>query len=288
MDAQLAKPSLSDPFSNFFKRSDNETELRNNLLLPASGPIERALIHFAMEDEARPFLVATNARPFLSILPVIKQDAEGAPKIYTYKQGAVEYFISTNGEDSRFGVAQVGTGPSSTAVLLSAIAVKPDLIINAGTAGGFQRSGGEVGDVYLGTGAVFHDHRIPLPSYRDYGRGFYPTLRTSTIQSVLRLKQGIVTTGGSLDCSAEDAAEIAALNGRVKDMEAAEVARVAVTLKIPFLTLKAVTDLVDDSTAKTADQFQSNFELAVAQLTDRLLGLERFLTSNTPPRLELL
>ncbi len=67
-------------------------------------------------------------------------------------------------------------------MLLSAIAVKPDLIINAGTAGGFQQNGSDVGDVYLCTGAVFHDHRVPLLSYRDYGRGFYPTLRTSTIQ----------------------------------------------------------------------------------------------------------
>jgi 5'-methylthioadenosine nucleosidase len=105
---------------------------------------------------------------------------------------------------------------------------------------------------------------------------------------VLQLKQGIVTTGGSLDCSAEDSAEIAALDARVKDIEAAEVARIAITLKIPFLTLKAVTDIVDDSTASTPDQFERNFDHAVTQLTDRLLGLERFLTRSGSPRLELL
>jgi hypothetical protein len=54
------------------------------------------------------------------------------------------------------------------------------------------------------------------------------------------------------------------------------------------LTLKAVTDLVDDSTTPTAAQFEKNFQCAVAQLTERLLGFERFLSNSQSSRLELL
>jgi len=288
MTPELEQPNHFDPAFNFFNRNEDPIAIQRELQIPASGSIRRILIHFAMDEEAQPFLVATGARR-ASITPD-RIGAEGGamPRIYTYTRGSVEYFIATNGVDDRFGVAQVGTGPSGTAVLLSAISVKPDLIVNAGTAGGFMKRGGGVGDVYLGTGAVFHDHRIPLPHYREYGRGFYPTTRTSAIQSVLELKQGVVTTGGSLDCSAEDAAEIDLLGASVKDMEAAEVARVAITLKVPFLTFKAVTDVVDDPTAKTPEQFQANFAYAVAQLTERLLGLEHFLARDSEPLLESL
>lgn len=289
MDAHVAHRDFLDPASSFFTRKQGEASLLSYLQVPASGPIERVLIHFAMESEARPFLEATQAQPCLGALPyLVNRGSEGAPRIYTYRRGSLEYFISTNGEDNRFGVAQVGVGPSSTAVLLGVIATRPDLIINAGTAGGFQRHGGEVGDVYLGTGAVFHDHRIPLPNYQEYGRGFYPTLRTAFIQDQLHLKQGIVSTGGSLDCSTEDASEISTIGASVKDMEAAEVARVAVTFHIPCLTLKSITDLVDDTCTKTPDQFERNFDTAVTNLTDRLLELERFITQQTSPRLELL
>ena len=51
--------------------------------------------------------------------------------------------------------------------------LEPDLIINAGTAGGFKKHGAQIGDVFLGTGIKFHDRRIPIPGFVEYGRGNY-------------------------------------------------------------------------------------------------------------------
>ena len=288
MNAQHTQQPLCESDKAFFTTKNGEDELHLQLRLPAFGAIRKIMIHFAMEDEALPFINATNAKPYLSSLPMMNANSPSSPKIHAYTKENVEIFIVTNGFDSRFDVAQVGAGPSGTAVLLSALTLEPDLIINAGTAGGFNEKGGSVGDVYLGTGAVFHDHRIPLPNYQEYGRGFYPTLTTPVLQNLLQLKEGLVTTGGSLDCSPEDAAQISLLGATIKDMEAAEVARLAVTLGVPLIIVKAITDLVDLTEAKTHEQFQTNFQFAVSQLTDRLMGIEQFICSEQKPGLELL
>lgn len=42
-------------------------------------------------------------------------------------------------------------------------ALRPDLIISVGTAGGFAARGAAIGDVFVATGFANHDRRIPLP-----------------------------------------------------------------------------------------------------------------------------
>lgn len=48
---------------------------------------------------------------------------------------------------------------------------KPDLVINAGTAGGFKRAGAEIGDAFISTLCAHHDRRIPIPGFTEYGKG---------------------------------------------------------------------------------------------------------------------
>ena len=69
--------------------------------------------------------------------------------------------------------------------------LKPDLVINAGTAGGFKQKGGRVGDVYIGTLHAHHDRRIPIPGFSDYGRGNHKALNVSKLirVSLLRVKK---------------------------------------------------------------------------------------------------
>lgn len=42
-------------------------------------------------------------------------------------------------------------------------AFRPDLLISAGTAGGFKAQGGAIGDVYISKAVMHHDRRIPIP-----------------------------------------------------------------------------------------------------------------------------
>ena len=67
------------------------------------------------------------------------------------------------GKDSRFGVDNVGTPAASLTAFLAAQAFQPDLAISLGTAGGFKTKGAAIGAVFVGTGTMNHDRRIPIP-----------------------------------------------------------------------------------------------------------------------------
>jgi hypothetical protein len=60
-------------------------------------------------------------------------------------------------------VDNVGTVPAAVTAYLAAQEFKPDLIISAGTAGGFRSKGAGIGDVFLAKGFANHDRRIPIP-----------------------------------------------------------------------------------------------------------------------------
>lgn len=77
--------------------------------------------------------------------------------------------------------------------------MKPDLIINAGTAGGFKRCGGSIGDAYIGTHFKHHDRRIPIPSFIPYGIGSHKAFEVKNLIETLGLKTGVVSTANSLD-----------------------------------------------------------------------------------------
>lgn len=102
---------------------------------------------------------------------------------------------------------------------------KPNIIINAGTASVFNSNNAKVGYVYLSYPAInYHDRRINIPDFKEYGIGQYPAYNCTSIAKGLGLRTGIVTTGNSLDYTEQDMATIKSYNGVVKDMEAAAIA----------------------------------------------------------------
>jgi nucleoside phosphorylase len=62
--------------------------------------------------------------------------------------------------------------------------MNPDIIINAGTAGGFRRKGGEIGDVYISTFMKYHDRRIPIHSFEAYSRGNFEAVKVDNLVKV--------------------------------------------------------------------------------------------------------
>jgi nucleoside phosphorylase len=178
--------------------------------------------------------------------------------------------LVVNGVDARFGVDAIGTVPAALTAWTGALEQRSTLIISAGTAGGFARHGANIGDIYLSEGPlVFHDRRIPLAGFEAYGRGSLSCMEAGPLARALGLKLGRFTTGDSLDLCDADAAAIESSGAAVKDMEAAAVAWVAHLLGVPFLGVKAITDLVDGP-HPTADQFVLNLDRAVAELADAL------------------
>ncbi|ONH92163.1 hypothetical protein PRUPE_8G159500 [Prunus persica] len=163
------------------------------------------------------------------------------------------------GKDSSLGVDCVGTVPASLVTYASIQALQPDLIINAGTAGGFKAKGACIGDVYVASDVAFCDRRIPIPVFDLYGLGLRQALSTPNLQKELNLK---------------DEASMVANDAVVKDMEAAAVAYVADLLKVPSVFLKVVIDIKDgeETTAEESSQRFAALERAVTQVTDFING----------------
>jgi 5'-methylthioadenosine/S-adenosylhomocysteine nucleosidase len=217
---------------------------------------------FAMAAEAAPFVARRG-------LVLAQTDARYGFQFYE-GEGLV---VAVAGTHPRFQVDSIGT--ISAALLTSAMLerYRPTRLVNAGTAGGFEARGAQVGDVFLGAEvAVFHDRRIPLPGFEAMGRGHLPVECDRALAAALGLKVGVVSTGDSLDCTSDDLAQLTALDAQVKEMEAASIAWVCERHGVPLVLLKAITDLVDHP-SPTSEQFVKNLSLAVARLTDALDAL---------------
>ncbi|XP_022747987.1 5'-methylthioadenosine/S-adenosylhomocysteine nucleosidase 2-like isoform X1 [Durio zibethinus] len=236
-------------------------------------PISSILIIIAMQTEALPvvnkFQLTENPH---SSFP------KGVPWVHyhgTYKD--IKINLVWPGKDLTFGVDSVGTISASLVTYGSIQALEPDLIINAGTAGGFKAKGAGIGDVFLVSHLAFHDRRIPIPFFDLYGVGLRQAFSMPNLLKELNLKTGRLSTGDSLDMSPQDEASITANDATVKDMEGAAVAYVADLLKVPAIFVKAVTDLVDGE-KPTAEEFLQNLAAVTAALDQAVTQVVDFIS----------
>ena len=81
----------------------------------------------------------------------------------------------------------MGTSPSALGTYLAIKKLRPSLVINAGTAGGFRSKGGNIGDTYISLYCKHHDRRIPIPGFSEYGRGDHKSLPVPNLIKVIRL-----------------------------------------------------------------------------------------------------
>ncbi|XP_059647523.1 5'-methylthioadenosine/S-adenosylhomocysteine nucleosidase-like [Cornus florida] len=237
-------------------------------------PISTIVFIIAMQTEALPivnkFQLSEDPN---SLFP------KGVPWVRfhgTYKDLNIN--VISPGKDTVLGVDSVGTISASLVTYASIQALQPDLIINAGTAGGFKAKGACVGDVFLASELAFHDRRIPIPVFDLYGVGLRQASSTPNLLKDLNLKGGKLSTGDSLDMSPQDEASIIANDATLKDMEGAAVAYVADLLKVPAIFIKAVTDIVDGE-KPTTEEFLQNLaavtnalDVTVTQVVDYING----------------
>lgn len=224
-------------------------------------PISTIVFIIAMQTEALPLV-----NKFQLTEDVDSVFPKGVPWVRFYgNYKGLTINIVCPGKDPALGVDAVGTVSASLLTYASVQALKPDLIINAGTAGGFGAKGASIGDVFLPGEVAFHDRRIPIPVFDVYGVGSRKAFATPNLPKDLNLKVGKLSTGDSLDMSPMDEASIVANDATVKDMEGAAVAYVADLLKVPVIFLKAVTDIVDGD-KPTPEEFLENLAAVTAAL----------------------
>ena len=137
--------------------------------------ISHVLVVIAMVAEAAPLLTKLN----LSVLPSTFPNSPCVIYSGLYKECTVS--IVTNGRCREHGVDNVGTVPASLSTFLAVNQLNPDLIINAGTAGGFQKKGAVIGDSFICSHMANHDRRIPIPGFTEYGIGCYAAFPSPNI-----------------------------------------------------------------------------------------------------------
>lgn len=185
--------------------------------------------------------------------------------------------LLTFGQDKRFGIDAVGTQRAALLTYAAIKGLRPSLIINAGTAGGFSSQGAEIGDVYACTNTVYHDRRINLPKFKEYGVGGF-TCHAPDELTTHGFKFGILSTGNALDTSSTDMEHIQHSGASIKDMEGAAIAEIAEQMGVKYLGIKSVTDIVDTDQHTAEEQFLKNFSLATKNLTTKTLQVLQLMT----------
>lgn len=242
----------------------------------ASRPIQRVVVLIAMEAEAQ---------PLLERLGLEKDDpppiASPAPAVsYSGTALGLDLHIVCNGKCSIHNVDQIGTVPAALTAYLALQAFKPDLLISAGTAGGFKAQGGAIGDVYISKAVMHHDRRIPIPGFDTYGIGAYDGVPAPNLTKALGLKEGVVSSGNSLDFTKEDMERMLQHGVAVKEMEAAAIAWSAHLFGTPMFALKSITDIVDGD-RPTHEEFLENLAAAAQSLQEKLPQVLEFLAGKT-------
>lgn len=187
-----------------------------NSRMRINNTIERVVILMAMEEEAHPFILKHNLKliqnpPWNSQLPFLA---------YKGMVGRMEVTLVWTGHDKRYKVNNVATTASTVSCYVSIEAFKPDIIISAGTAGGFKSAGGEIADVYLSSKCVFHSRRIPDSGigYCEYGFGHFRSPPLELLAKQAKCKIGVISTSDSLDYTAKDLQIMRAEGACVKEV----------------------------------------------------------------------
>jgi len=235
------------------------------------------LIIIAMAAEAAPCIDALGLKPEENVF-----DRRLPMKAYGGHRGKIRLMLATNGIDPRFGVDQVATQPAAVAAYAAIEQFNPDMVINAGTAGGFKRAGLGIGETVISRGSLkFHDRRIPLAGFDAYGIGGYPCADMVQMAEAIGLKVKGISTGNSLDMTPRDLEMIEKNHAAIKEMEAAAVAWVAWTMEKPFMALKTVSDFLD-SPERSEKQFTRNLAKATKNLSCQLPRVLDYLAGSVP------
>lgn len=227
----------------------------------SSDFITNILVVIAMEAEARPLI--DNLK--LKKLPPL--DSTAPCELFSGEYKGCVIHVVTNGKDLRFGVDNVGTTPAALTTYLAIKKIDPDIIINAGTAGGFQAKGGRIGDIYISLYCMHHDRRVPIPKFLEYGKGDHKSVAVPNLIQAMQCKTGVVSTSNSLDHTDKDDEMMLENDASVKDMEAAAVAWVAEITNKPMFAIKVVTDIVDGD-RPTEEEFFENLSAAATSLQE--------------------
>ena len=185
-------------------------------------------------------------------------------RVYSFNKKNTKVVVVSPPIDGDCKVDSVGSQAAAATTVWAIEKFSPDLIINAGTAGGFKDSS-VIGDVHFCHSVEYLDRFIPLGDFEPYSIGFFV---------INPFEGGSLFTSNKLLTTKE---EIEKIKSKpmcfpiIKDMEGAAIAQVANWYGVEVDFIKSITDLIDINEENTQQQFQDNFNLATHNLVIELL-----------------
>ncbi len=225
------------------------------------------------------------AQPIIDELNLIEQESVIHSKLpmrcFQNKVDNLNISLIVSGIDPRYQVDNIGSEAATLMAYEAITKLNPDLLISAGTAGGFASKGAQIGTVYISDKHfIYHDRHVPIPNFKQSAIGLYPAAEVNQLAKDLKLPQGIISTGSSLEKDPKDVAIIEQYNASAKEMEAAAIAWVAMLFEIPFFALKSITNLLDEAN-KSEQEFVKNLAFSSSALQQRVLEVIEYLNNKT-------
>jgi len=229
-------------------------------------PIETILLLVAMQAEADPIIRNLNLHPTQRLT-----DAQLPFKTYEINRTDQHIFLLVSGIDPRYRVDNIGTQAATLMAYAGIEQFQPDLVISAGTAGGFVARGAKIGTVYLSDDEfIFHDRQIPLAGFDEQGIGHYPAVNVRALAKQLNVPFGKISSGSSFTKNPDQMEAILKSGAVAKEMEAAAIAWVCWLKQTPCMAVKAITNLLDQGES-SEQQFTENFSVAIQSLSSELV-----------------
>ncbi|MDO5640140.1 MAG: 5'-methylthioadenosine/adenosylhomocysteine nucleosidase [Neisseria sp.] len=188
------------------------------------------------------------------------------------------------GKNMVLALSGIGKVNAAVATALVIQQFRPGCVINTGSAGGLGQ-GLKVGDVVVGDRVAHHD--VDATAF-GYAVGQVPQL-PETFASDAKLVEaagkaavafegasvhrGLIVSGDQFIHSSDKVAAIRAnFDGvQVVEMEAAAIAQACAQLEVPFVVIRAVSDLADEAAEISFDEFLQTAAVHSARMVQQLI-----------------
>ncbi|WP_407332192.1 5'-methylthioadenosine/S-adenosylhomocysteine nucleosidase [Enterovibrio sp. 27052020O] len=199
-------------------------------------------------------------------------------KFYTGDINGVEVVLLQSG----IGKVAAALG---TAVLLDRF--KATLVINTGSAGGFDSSL-NLGDVVISTDVAYHDADVTAFGYTMGQMAGQPATFTSDAKLMDIAEQalaamnpaphavrGLICTGDAFVCTADRQNYIREHFSSVVavEMEAAAIAQACHQFKVPFVVVRAISDVADKESPMTFEEFLPLAAQSSSAMVEKMVDL---------------
>ena len=178
------------------------------------------------------------------------------------------------------GIGKVNAALSTALVLQH----RPDFVINTGSAGGLG-SGLKVGDVVIGTQTAHHD--VDVTAF-GYAIGHVPRMparfesdpalcaaaeKAAAVFEHAAVHRGLIVSGDQFVHSSESVAEVRRHfpDAQAVEMEAAAIAQSCHRFGVPFVVIRAISDLADEEADTSFETFLKTASVHSAKMVLQLI-----------------